>query len=89
MSLLIKQLDVGGIQGLIYDFECAGDTLPMHSHSEYTSHITIVAKGVMKVRGPSWERVYNSGAVIDFAPYQEHEFEAAEDNTRLVNIIKK
>jgi hypothetical protein len=34
-------------------------------------------------------RVYRSGAVIDFAPYQEHEFVALEDNTRIVNITKQ
>jgi quercetin dioxygenase-like cupin family protein len=88
MSLLNKTLAIGSINGVIYDFEKAGDILPMHNHDETTVHITIVARGSIKVTGHGWERISNAGAVLDFKPNQPHEFEALEDNSRIVNIIK-
>jgi quercetin dioxygenase-like cupin family protein len=89
MSLLSKPITSGNLTGAVYDFEVAGDVLPMHIHNELTAHITIVARGSIKMRGVDWERDYQSGAVLDCPPGQAHEFVALEDNTRIVNIIKK
>ena len=89
MSLLSKPITAGNLSGAVFDFEVAGDILPMHIHNESTAHITIVARGSMKMRGIDWERNYECGAILDCPAGQAHEFVALEDNTRLVNIIKK
>jgi quercetin dioxygenase-like cupin family protein len=89
MSLLSKPITAGNLSGAVFDFEVAGDILPMHIHNESTAHITIVARGSMKMRGIDWERNYECGAILDCPAGQAHEFVALEDNPRLVNIIKK
>jgi len=89
VSLLSKPLVAGELSGTIYDFEVAGDVLPMHNHDETNAHITIVARGSVKASGEGWERIFKSGAIIDFPANQQHEFLALEDKTRIVNITKK
>lgn len=88
MSLLNTQLLAGKLSGVVYTFEQAGDTLPMHTHQEGDAHITIVARGRVKAHGNEWSAEYGAGSVIDFPPNQSHEFIALEDNSRIVNIIK-
>lgn len=89
MSLLSRPLVAGNLTGTIYDFEVTGDVLPMHTHDETNAHITVVARGSVKASGEGWEKVFKSGAVIDFPANQPHEFVALEDNTRIVNIVKQ
>ena len=88
MSLLSKPLLAGKLTGTVYTFEKAGDMLPMHTHQEGNAHITIVARGKVKVHGNEWAADYSAGAVIDFPSDQSHEFIALEDNSRIVNIQK-
>lgn len=88
MSLLNTPLNAGKLSGVVYTFEKAGDTLPMHTHTGGNAHITIVARGKIKAHGNAWEAEYSAGAVIDFPTDQSHEFIALEDNSRVVNIIK-
>jgi quercetin dioxygenase-like cupin family protein len=88
MSLLELQISAGKLKGVVYTFEKAGDTLPMHTHSEGNAHITIVARGKIKAHGNEWEAEYSAGAVIDFPTDQSHEFIALENDSRIVNIIK-
>lgn len=78
----------GRLQGTIYDFEFVGDKLPMHNHSESDVHITVVTKGSFLVRGNGWEQKIEKGNLIDWQPNQPHEFEALEDESRVVNIVK-
>jgi quercetin dioxygenase-like cupin family protein len=73
----------------IYDFEFAGDILEKHNHSEENIHITIVARGKVKASSHDWEIEVSAGGVIDFNPNEPHEIEALEDNTRIINIVKK
>lgn len=88
--LLHKQLkDLGDIRGMIYDFEKVGDLLPKHIHDENNNHITIVARGRIKVYSHDWEIEGGAGTIWDFRPNEPHEFMALEDNSRIVNIIKK
>jgi quercetin dioxygenase-like cupin family protein len=88
--LLVKQLEnLGDIQGVMYDFEVAGDVLPKHNHTEHTEHITIVARGKLKAYSHDWEREATAGQVLDFRAGEPHEFMALEDNTRIINIVKK
>ena len=88
MLLQTKQLSAGRLSGVVVTFEKAGDVLPMHTHTEGDAHITIVARGKIKVHGNEWEAEYSAGAVIDFPSNQSHEFIALEDNSRIVNITK-
>lgn len=88
--LLPKPLiGLGDIRGTIYDFEKSGDILAKHNHDENTVHITIVAKGKIKAYSHDWEMEAESGKVLDFRPNEPHEIMALEDNTRIVNIVKK
>jgi quercetin dioxygenase-like cupin family protein len=88
--LLVKPLEnLGDIKGSIYDFEFVGDVLPKHNHTEDNVHITIVARGKLKAYSHDWEKVATAGQVIDFRPNEPHELVALEDNTRIINIIKK
>ena len=89
MSLRIDALATGRLVGTVYTFENVGDTLPMHRHTDADVHITIVARGVVKVHGPEiGETLYSAGAVMDWQPGVDHEFVAVESNSRIVNIVK-
>ena len=88
MSLLNKKFNIGNLNISLYDFEVVGDKLPSHVHAEDTSHITIVARGKVKVSGEGWSNIWDVGTVADTKANVAHEFEALENNTRIVNIIK-
>jgi quercetin dioxygenase-like cupin family protein len=88
MSLLNRPLALGKLTGTIYDFENAGDELERHTHGEADVHISIVARGSVKIFGDGWETLANTGAVLDWEPGVYHGFVALEPNTRLVNIVK-
>lgn len=88
--LLVKKLEnMGDLSGQIMDFEFAGDILPMHSHDEITNHITIVARGRIKVINGDWVDEVVAGQIVDFKVGRPHEFIALEDNSRIINIVKK
>jgi len=74
--------------GTTYVFKNKGDVLPMHTHKEGESHITVVVCGKIKVHGDGWENEYLENETIDFPANQAHEFIALEDDTRIVNIRK-
>lgn len=88
MSLLEKHLSIGKLTGTIYDFENVGDELARHTHGEHDIHISIVARGSVKVFGDGWETTANTGAILDWEVGVYHGFIALEPNTRLVNIVK-
>lgn len=81
-------INFGNLRGTIYDFVDVNDVLPMHWHTEDNVHITIVAKGSFKVIGTNWEKIMIAGNVVDWNPYQWHEFISLEPDSRLVNIVK-
>jgi quercetin dioxygenase-like cupin family protein len=88
--LLVKPLEnLGDLKGGIYDFEKAGDILPKHNHTEDNVHITIVARGKVKVYSHDWSMEATPGQLLDFRPNEPHELMALEDNTRIFNIVKK
>jgi quercetin dioxygenase-like cupin family protein len=87
--LLSKPLNTGNLNGSIFDFEFANDILPGHIHDEGNVHITIVCKGKIKAYSHDWEIEAIPGQVIDFRVGEPHEIMALEDNTRIINIIKK
>jgi hypothetical protein len=88
MSLRNSPLDVGRLRGTVYDFDDAGDLLPMHVH-QTDVHITIVALGSFVARGAGWEISLEQGKIYDWDEGQWHEFEAMEPMSRLINIIKQ
>lgn len=88
--LLVKPFpELGDLKGTIYDFEVAGDMLPKHVHTEDNVHITIVARGRIKAYSHDWEREAVAGQILDFRAGEPHEIAALEDNTRIINIVKK
>jgi len=88
--LSVKPIEnLGDIRGAIYDFEKSGDILPKHNHTEDDVHITIVARGKLKAYSHDWEREATAGQILDFRPGEPHELMALEDNTRIINIVKK
>lgn len=89
MLLVNDFTGLGDLVGAIIDFEKVGDVLSKHNHDEKTIHITIVARGSIKISSHDWEKTVVAGQIIDFRPYEPHEFTALEDNTRIVNIVKK
>jgi len=78
----------GNLNGTIYDFADIGDILAKHSHTPETAHITIVAKGKIKITAGDWTYDAEAGKVIDLPANQEHEFVALQANSRIVNIVK-
>jgi quercetin dioxygenase-like cupin family protein len=87
--LSAKELKIGDLNGFIYDFQFAGDVLPTHIHDEATNHITVVAKGRLKAKSDTWEREAGAGQIMDFVVGEPHELIAMEDDTRIINIVKK
>jgi quercetin dioxygenase-like cupin family protein len=88
--LLVKPLpELGDLKGTIYDFESVGDILQKHVHTEETVHITIVARGKVKAYSHDWEKEAVAGQILDFRAGEPHEIMSLEDNTRIINIVKK
>lgn len=87
--LLHKELNTGDLVGTVFDFEVAGDVLPKHTHDETNVHITVVCKGKIKAYSHDWEVEATPGQVVDFRAGEPHEIMALEDNTRIINIVKK
>jgi quercetin dioxygenase-like cupin family protein len=83
-----KTFNFGKVSGVIFDFPITNDILPLHTHDEGDTHMTIVARGSFMARGNGWRRTIMAGDVLDFQPSDAHEFVALEDNSRIVNIIK-
>ena len=81
--------NLGDLNGFIYDFQFAGDVLPTHVHDEGSNHITVVARGRLKAKSDTWEREAGAGQIMDFVAGEPHELIAMEDDTRIINIVKK
>lgn len=88
--LLAEQLqNCGDLNGVIYDLQDVGDGLDMHNHTENDAHITVVARGRLRVIGSGWEKEIDAGQIMNFLANQPHELRALEPNTRIINIVKK
>ena len=79
----------GDLCGTMYNMSEAGDAVQKHAHGEKDNHITIVAKGRLKVVTDSGEAEYAAGSIIDFVVGEGHELIALDPNTRIFNIIKQ
>ena len=95
MSLRIDELAAGRLWGRICTFEACGDTLPWHRHGEADAHITIVARGRVRMEtGPGSGAVTETydlaeGHCIDTPAGIYHQFVALTDNARIFNIAKE
>ena len=83
-----KLLNVDSVRGIIFDFPEVGDVLPMHTHDKTNVHITICARGRLRVFSNQFELEISAGEVWDWEDGVWHGFEALEPNSRIVNIIK-
>jgi mannose-6-phosphate isomerase-like protein (cupin superfamily) len=97
MSLLSAPLVAGDLRGAIYTFQVAGDVLPVHVHGPFDAHITIVARGRVRVEnGVTKDGSFlieetidlGAGRCIDTEPGVYHQFIATTDDTRIFNIIR-
>jgi len=86
--LQLTPLQLGKLNGTVFDFPEINDTLAMHKHTETDVHITIVARGSFRVHGEGYDIISKAGDVLDWDANQLHEFIALEPNSRIVNIIK-
>lgn len=87
--LLADNLQLGDLRGTMYTFEKAGELLEKHIHTEDNIHVTIVARGRVKVYSHDWETIATAGQLVDFRPGEPHEIVALDDGTRIFNILKK
>jgi quercetin dioxygenase-like cupin family protein len=78
-------LAIKRLRGTIYYMD-AGDALPMHTHDEATTHITIVASGSVRIWGTWGEVTEHAPSVRNFVAGQPHEIVALEP-TMLVAIL--
>lgn len=88
--LLEKNFKICGLNVHIYDFENIGDILPLHIHDSRSAHITIVAKGSLKVltHDDNNGQIISSGNLLDCNMGAWHGFEALEPNSRIINVTK-
>ncbi|SRR6266478_5590019 len=89
MTLIMTPLMMGRLRGAIYTFQEIGDVLPMHKHTEIDVHITIVAKGCIRIHGPEiGDKDYEEGSVIDWEVGKDHEFISRTRGAVAVHIFK-
>ena len=86
--LLGENFQFDDLRGTMYTFEKAGDVLEKHIHTQENIHITIVARGRVKVYSHDWERIAVAGQLVDLRVGEPHEIVALEDGTRIFNILK-
>lgn len=87
--LSVKPLSLGELRGVMYDMTEAGDVIAKHVHGEADNHITIVARGRVRVFSAEWSVEAEAGKLLDFRPHEPHTIEALEANSRIFNFIKK
>jgi hypothetical protein len=84
-----NELTYGDIKIVMYDFSEEKDILPSHVHLEDKDlHISIVARGSVRVFGEDFSVVCTNGTILDFKKDQVHGFEALEKNSRIINVNK-
>ena len=75
-----------GLAHRIDDYAKKGDTLPRHSHPDF-DHSMIVLEGSAIVRTPKGATVIERYGAALFRAGREHEIEALEDGTVILNEI--
>ena len=86
--LKMTERKIGRLSSIIYEFEVAGDVLPMHTHGEHDVHITIINKGRFKITTDTYEKEVFPGQIMDWRVGEPHEIASLEDDARIVNIFK-
>jgi len=81
--------ELGDLLVTRYDMR-RGDTVPMHTHTPESEHITIVALGAISLKGPNLDKRLEAGEMFDYAADQQtHEIVAVSDSAVVFNIPKK
>lgn len=83
-----KTVVFGDLVVEFFDMEEVGSGLNKHVHGEDYCHISVVARGSIKVFSHDWEKIVKQGQVVDFKIGQPHGMVALEENTRVINIRK-
>jgi hypothetical protein len=86
--LKVTNQKIGSLNSIIYEFEVAGDILPMHTHGEDDVHITIINRGRFKIITDTYEKVVIPGQIMNWRVGESHEIVSLENDARLVNILK-
>lgn len=91
---MIRQrwFEYGRAFGLYYNFERAGEGLPMHSHvgdRAYGEHNVILIAGELRIIGrpPQMDCDFAAPSIINDLP-TEHELIALEPGTEILNLFK-
>ncbi len=87
--LIVTPLVMGRLRGTVYTFKKIGAVLPMHRHTAIDVHITIIAKGRMRIHGSEiGDKEYEEGTVMDWDVGVDHEFISLTEGAKLVHILK-
>ena len=78
---------IGDLRGGRYDFECAGDEIPLHVHqTEAENHVTIVAMGRVRVYNHHRSDEFDAPAMIAHKVGTPHAIMALTEGACVFNI---
>lgn len=89
----ISQIYINGVSVVVYDYEKAGDTLPVHEHTKalWQEHFVVVCSGEFEVltgstETPTFRTFAGPGDIVRWPPGTPHGFRAKTDNARAMHI---
>ena len=85
MTTHIQLIQVGHVEGLLYEFDKRGEGLMAHTHEADTAHDIRVMRGAVKVSGAVPTTVVLEGEMFEFDWRLPHEVLALEDGTVIFN----
>lgn len=71
---------------VVYNFDNAGDVLPVHTHE--VAHLAIVVAGKFRFHNVHGDITVGPVHMIDIHPPHPHGFTALEPNSILVNVFR-
>ncbi len=74
--------------GTHYRFPKAGLVLPAHTHTERLNHVSVVLAGSFKARVGEQVRRITHGDIIALPAQVPHSFEALEEQSVLLNVVR-
>lgn len=88
-----SQIYINGVSVVVFDYEKAGDTLPVHEHTKalWQEHFVIVCSGEFEVLtgstdAPTFRTFAGPGDIVTWPPGTPHGFRAKTDNARAMHI---
>ena len=83
MSVRFKHYQSGGLYGIRYVFDQAGDTVPEHVHDLSSVHNVICLWGMVSVRFQGHASIVGRGQILDFDGTCRHKIVALEPSAIL------